>query len=356
MKKIKILAWPAYSNKHLNPYNYILYKSIEKHGVAVEDFSFNAKNMLKFWVYISKSYQIYHFHWPHNILVGNSRIKAFCNLIVFYSFIKFLKLMKKKIIWTVHNMEAHDKKYDRMHQWVDKILYRNVDGFISLNKVGINAIKEKLEKANKQKVVYTPHPHYKYYYKNSFSRECARQKLGIKSNKYVFLFLGQIKAYKNVIGLVKAFKSLEVRNKFLLIAGKIDDEIKDELFRLTDGANDIILYPSFVHDDDLQLFLNSADLVVTPYNAIFNSGSIFLNLSYSKPTLAPALWALPELQDTVGKSWIKMYSAPLCSNHLMKYIEDVHELQGKHPDLSPFEPDSVALQSIDFYKYILSIT
>ncbi|MEJ7683904.1 MAG: hypothetical protein WKG06_39805 [Segetibacter sp.] len=98
-------------------------------------------------------------------------------------------------------------------------------------------------------------------------------------------------------------------------------------------------------------------MVVTPYKKVFNSGSIFLNLSFNKPTLAPAMYAFEELQKKIGSYWIKTYEGELSSEILEKGMKEVIEEKSESlkPDLKLFDPEAIALKTINFYKILLNL-
>jgi len=354
MSKLRVLAWPAHSNQKDNPYNHILYNFIEKEGVPVSEYTFGARsfNMLMDFKRF-KEIKIFHMHWPRNIIVGNSYTRVLFNFSILYSLILLLKLSGKKVVWTVHNLDPHEKNYNAIRKLLNRVLYRHVDGFISLNEDGVSAIEQRMTKQS-QSIKFIPHLHYQHYYPNTISREEARKALTIPDDKFVFLFLGQIRRYKNILGFVKAFNELKSENKYLLIAGKVHHEVEKELEEAIEGVRDIKLFPAFVKDEDLQVYLNAADLVVTPYNQIFNSGSVFLNLSFGKPTLAPALGAIPEIQQTVGSQWITTYEGPLSSEHLEKAMNAVtSQPMGAKPAIDSFDPQYVANETLTFYQSLL---
>jgi beta-1,4-mannosyltransferase len=355
MKYFGVLGWPAYRTKKRNPYNYLIYSNIEKSNFPVYDFKVDLKHIYQFG--FSSKYKILHIHWPRiDILAVNRKTTAYRRFITFYLFVRIMKLFRKKLVWTVHNLTAHEIKYSSLQTRLDRILYKYVDGFITLNKVGIEVIRGKVSDFKRQKIAYIPHPHYIGYYRNEVSRDEARSKLGIGCDKFVFLFLGQLRPYKNVTGLIEAFKSLRSSNYILLIAGAAYDEVKAELREHLIGAENIRLYDFFVQEDDLQIFLNAADLAVTPYNKVFNSGSVFLNLSFNKPTLAPDVFTFTELKDTVGNRWVKTYTGSIDSDILLMAAEEVKKESKEtiKPGLENFDPEKIAMETIRFYHSLLA--
>src|SRR5699024_1267296 len=117
----------------------------------------------------------------------------------------------------------------------------NVDGFISLNKAGLEIIKNRAKNSKGKLFTHIEHPHYKNYYINQISKEEARIKLKIEKDKFVFLFFGQIRPYKNVISLVEAFIQLNEKDSILLIAGAVQKEIEEPLKCLVSGNDKIQL-------------------------------------------------------------------------------------------------------------------
>lgn len=353
-KKFGIYAWPAFATKENNPYNYLVYNSIEKQGHSVYEFSFKLKMIVR--LIISSQYKILHLHWPRrDLLTSNSRIKCWGRILIFYFFIKAIKFFNKKIIWTVHNIEAHEQKFPYLQKFITKILYNNVNGFITMNKMGLELIKKNVKCVNKQKIIFIAHPHFKNYYLNTLSKEEARSKLKIPSDKFVFLFLGLIKPYKNLPALIDSFDSLKAEKKLLLIAGKLSRGLQ-YLDKILEGTPGIVFYDAFVKNDDLQIFFNAADVVVSPYRKVFNSGSVFLNLSFNKPTLAPNIGAFPELKLRFGSQWIKTYEEDISAEILEKTMNEVIEENNEliRPDLEEFDPEVVAAKTLAFYESLLN--
>ncbi len=356
MKRFGILACPAWSTKAGNPYNYILYSNMEKQGYPIYEFDFAVRSSIKYA--LSNNYKIFHIHWPSNVIFGESEARANLRLNIFFAFINLIKLFNKKIVWTVHNLEDHEGKFPALQKKLNDFMYKKVDGFISLNQSGLELIKQKTAGNRHKKTAHIYHPHYRNYYKNEIGKALAREKLGVPMDKFVFLFLGQIRAYKNVTGLVEAYKALNHPNALLLIAGNVHEDIRDELQKHLENAADIKFVNSFVKDEDLQLYFNCADVVVTPYNKIFNSGSALLNLSFGKPTLAPDLWALKELRNLVGPQWIKTYQGHISAEVLEKGMAEIRQesvISAENgPDISRLDPESVSRETIAFYESLLA--
>ncbi len=345
MNRISVLGWPAKINKDLNPYNYILYTSIEKFDIKVIEF--NTQNLLKI-----NTYDLVHMHWPENIFLVNSYIRMLRNLLFFFFLFSFLKIAKKKIIWTVHNFKPHENKYPAASKIVHNILLNRIDAYICLTKYSANELEQKLAPDKKNKIYVVSHPLYKEFYKNETTKSQSLKKFNISENKFVFLFIGQVRSYKNVISLIKAFKAANIKDALLIIAGKVHDEVKEEIINVTKGVESIMLFPEFINDNDLQYFYNVCDLVVVPYKNVLNSGTAFLNLTFNKPMLVPNAGAFLELREMVGHKAIHIYNGELNASHLIEsrtIAYDIEDIQ----KINNFEPDKIALETIAVYDNVL---
>lgn len=355
MEKFGIYAWPAFRNKNLNPYNYLIYTPIAAQEYPVYEFYLNTKwKKQLFKRVVSSGYKVFHMHWPsHNILKAKNTAEAWERFICFYAIIKLMKIRGKKIFWTVHNLQNHEGNFPRLQRYIENVLYSNVDGFITMNKQGLELIKRRVKDPKKQRVAYIPHPHYKTYYLNNISQKEAREKIGVSNYDFIFLFIGQIRQYKNVPALIKAFKELNTKNTALVIAGSVyKDMSASALKELIGDAGNIKLYDYLIEDNDMQVFLNAADLVVNPYMGVFNSGSVLLNLSFNKPTLAPELYALTELKDLFGERWIKLYKGELTSGIMEQAMKHVIDDNAEYTELDAhiLDPETIAAKTVNFYK------
>lgn len=276
---MKVLAFPAFKNKKSNPYNYLLYKGIK--GADISEFSFSEALKL--------NYDVIHIHWPEWYLNSNFLVKAFFYSSALIFVLSFSKLFGKKIIWTVHNLKPHKVKYKVLNRLFWKLYTPLVDGIVSLSNTNEIVATEhfSLPKKIKKTVVY--HGLYSKIYENESSKYEARNRLGICKDKRVFLFLGQIKKYKNLTELITIFnESDKLKDDVLLIAGKFESESYYQEILTHKGSNENInIYNKFIDDSDLQYFFNASDLSILPFKEIFNSGSALLSITFNTPVILP---------------------------------------------------------------------
>lgn len=344
---MKIIAWPAFQNRVYNPYNYLLYSHLEKAGVSVEEFS---PISLLF-----KRYDIFHIHWPELVLVHPDPIRSLIKTYVFLSLIQWVKFRGARVVWTVHNLQAHETS---LHPTLNKILWPNflrlVDACISLSYAGKAQIQEAFPSLKNRPIFVVPHGHYRDTYPNQVSQSEARTQLGIPIHAQVITSFGQVRPYKNLPRLIEKFRELEGENLVLVIAGRsrLAKVEEDELKAIADDPR-IKLFLKFIPDEDVQLYLTAADLVVLPYLEILNSGSALLALSFNRPILVPNRGAMSELQQQVGSAWVSTYTGELTATILKETLDwTYNESRSEQAPLEDLSWSTLSEKTLTVYQAI----
>ena len=150
-----------------------------------------------------------------------------------------------------------------------------------------------------QKCVTIPHGSYVGVYPNNISQEEARKKLGLREDKFIYLFLGQIRDYKGVDVLLDAYSRVRTENTILVIAGVCRDP---ELRKLLNNSADdsTVWHDGLVSDDVLQNYFNAVDVAVLPFKKIITSGSALLALSFGKAVIIPTMGDLSKLPSSIS--------------------------------------------------------
>jgi glycosyltransferase involved in cell wall biosynthesis len=129
--------------------------------------------------------------------------------------------------------------------------------------------------------------------RTSITRAAAREHLGLLADERVLLFFGRITPYKGLEFLVDAFRRVRAHGEKvrLVIAGYPDrcpeywnnlrESIQPEIH-----AGEILLKAEFIPDEETELYFKAADAFVLPYREIFQSGVLFLGLSFGLPAFA----------------------------------------------------------------------
>ncbi len=158
-------------------------------------------------------------------------------------------------------------------------------------------------------------------YSQSYSRESARQELGIKE-EFVVLYFGMIRKYKGVRYLVEAFNKLPEEialHSRLIIAGENwgDEEGLERLIKDSPYNKQITFQPEFVPDAGVPKYFSAADVVALPYLRSAGSGVASLAMAYGKPIIISDLENLKEaLQDYQGTRLVPCGDATSVANKI----------------------------------------
>jgi beta-1,4-mannosyltransferase len=302
---------------------------------------------------IIKKYDIYHIHLPESVFTHQH---VTWNMYKLLSFMRFVKLRGTRIVWSVHNLEPHENSSYDCKDYVRSVL-RLADGVIFMNDSGRTLAIREFEGFMDKFYTVIPHGHYRGVYQNNISRAESRGKLGFSENERVILLFGKLSPYKGIASLIEAFKSLKDPDLRLVIAGKpVNEDYSNALRSIS--ADDNRIFSHFVHiaDDDVQLYMNSADLVVHPYLRSFTSGAAMLSLSFDKPILCANLGSMSDLEKEIRGDWVRLYEPPMTSEVLEEAINwAVQTDRSQTVDLGGFDWRLISMKTLEFYKSILEL-
>lgn len=293
---MKILFLPEWRKG--NPYQNALANSLSKENVEVKFASaIRILSLLK----PERKPAILHIHWQHLFFLGRNKIKTILKSTLFIGRLIMLKLFGIKIVWTVHNLYNHDERFKAIELFFGSILARLCDKLI----VHTNSAKQKVKEAFKIRrescIKIIHHGNYIAIYENAVNKVQARNQLKLNTKDTIFLCFGLIRRYKGVPELIGAFKKLNAPQTKLLIVGKpCSNEMADEVRKECDMDKNIKLVFEFVPDDEIQVYMNAADVVVSPYRDILTSGAVMLAISFGKPVIAPTIGGIQDILDEKG--------------------------------------------------------
>jgi glycosyltransferase involved in cell wall biosynthesis len=279
---MKILAFPRGLE---NPYQELLYGAMRAEGDRVRYLSLptpsatvNLPTIIpQLILWRMRGYRIFHLHWANAFSLQAKfwRTRALRQLPYWHYLLclKTIKLLGYKFIWTAHNALPHEQTFPDDIQArralvaaTDLVILHTTSTLSALEKLG----------ALPKKYIIIPHGSYIGVYPNTMNRETARKKLGLASDAFIYLYLGQIRGYKGIENLMDAYRRIKTEKNHLIVAGK--------------GSP-----TGFISDNDLQIYFNAADVVVLPFKQVTTSGSVLLALSFGKAVIIPALGDLASL-------------------------------------------------------------
>jgi glycosyltransferase involved in cell wall biosynthesis len=260
-----------------NPYCELLYAHVRRLGVDVV----SGDSGLRWLWRARRRVAALHIHWPER----HFRPGSFGSALGFAARLVAARALGHRIVWTVHNARPHDDG-TRGARLVHRTLLR-----LATLVVHCESARAVLGRAGEAAVV-VPHGSYVGHYPNHIGRTAARGRLHLEPAARVFVALGQMRPYKGLDDLVRAFEAIEDPHARLIVAG----EPVTASAVPTSADPRVRIVPERVGDDDLQMFLNAADVMVLPYRAVLTSGAAMLAFSFGRGVVAPRLGCLAELE------------------------------------------------------------
>ena len=276
-------------SESLNPYTRLLREALGKHGVAVRVVA--TPQGFLYAALMGEKPDVLHLHWIHPI--SKKRVLSLAKFSLFQAGLLLFRLRHVPIVWTIHNLEFHEKTF----QWLDRLNNRLVARIVNAVFVhGMNAIPlvEATLGIPAQRIYHTPHGNYV-----DAIPPIDRNSLPDKQGEGVnFLFFGAVRPYKGVMNLIEQFTQLEGAAT-LTIAG---DPQTVELRRQVEEAGRldqrIRLKLGYLPDDELAQLIFSCDVVVLPFTEVFSSGSVVMAITCGKPVVVPRIGLIGEYVDT----------------------------------------------------------
>ncbi len=207
----------------------------------------------------------------------------------------YYKLQRKKIALTAHNVNRgrRDSNDSILNRLTLRIQYRLVDHIF----VHTQKMKDELLAdfgVRERAVTVIRHPINNAFPDTNLTPGEAKRRLDITDNERAILFFGRLKPYKGLEYLLDAFRLLvdHPGHYRLIVAGEPKkgseeylDRILETIGREFDPAR-IVLRVQFIPNEEIELYLKAADVLVLPYKEIFQSGVLFLGYSFGLPVVA----------------------------------------------------------------------
>jgi D-inositol-3-phosphate glycosyltransferase len=207
----------------------------------------------------------------------------------------YYKMLGRKVTLTAHNVnqarrDANDSFLNRLTL---RIQYRLADHIF----VHTQKMKDELLQdfgVRDRAVTIIRHPVNNAFPDTDLTPDEAKKQLGIRNGEKTILFFGRIRPYKGLEYLLDAFQRVAAgRDDYrLIIAGEpkkgsenYQEQIEQQIQRTGVSAS-VIQKFQFIPDEDAELYLKAADVLVLPYKEIFQSGVLFLSLSFGLPVIA----------------------------------------------------------------------
>jgi len=299
-----------------NPYTNLLVSSLPEGRVRTTYFSW--KTML------TERFDVLHVHWPEQIVRHPRPLVAQLKSAFFLLFLLRIRLQRKAIVRTVHNLAPHEAGSS-----LERIVLRQLDRQTTLWLV----LNKSTPTADPDRTVVIEHGHYRDWYEEPPAEATVPGRL---------LAFGMIRAYKGIDDLVSAFRSTTDHSLSLHICGRPDgDETRVALAELADGDSRVKMTLEFIPDDVLGNEIAAAEAVVLPYREIHNSGVALLALSMNRPIIVRRSASTELLEQEFGTSWVHLFDSDLTGATLEHALTTLRAAQ---------RPERVDMSSRDWTK------
>ena len=304
-----------------NPYQRLLYDELAKLGFPLAP---PAKLKTR-WLWSSrKLVGVLHFHWPQGYWRYNRDPARFrgalsgLTLMAFTGRLLLARLLRYRIVWTVHQVYPHEVVAARIDRCGAIVLAALSHLLLAHDEATARSVEQELGRSAR-KLEIVPHGSYIGVYPEGRDRATVRAELGVSEDSVAFLCFGDLRAYKAVEVVLKAFQEADASNAVLLLAGAIGDEHVASSARAAIAADPRIRpLLGLIPDDRVAEVFAAADVAVLPRGDGGTSGALVLALSQGLPVVSAATETYVQLSGGQTTGWT---FAPGASESMREAIE-----------------------------------
>lgn len=313
-----------------NPYTIMLTEAVRAvPGAEVDNFTWRRA--------LLGSYDVFHVHWPENLVSGQSPLKTLVRQVLFVAFLERIRRRRVALVRTLHNLDRPsgisrveslllDSADRRTHLWI------TLNDFTPVPPGAAHAA--------------IPHGHYREWFRPFARSPEVRGRI---------CYFGRIRRYKGVERLVSAFKQIDEVSTGpirLWIGGlPSSPDLVQSLIDLIDGDERVSLDLGFQSDADIVSMVSTSELVVLPYVAMHNSGASLAALSLDTPVLVPDNEVNRALALEVGPAWVQVFAGELDSDALTSALLAVRTAdRSDRPDLSRRQWPEAGFRHVAAYR------
>lgn len=278
-------------DERVNPYGGLLARGLAPLGVTMEP----GWRIDTEWVRAQHGrVDVLHMNWLHKFYADPDREVRQARFRELVEGLVLARRLGMRLVWTVHNLyphETHDAQTDRRGRRLVCALAHAVIVHCEHARALV------AEHFGRTKDVFTiPHGNFMDVYPNTVGRAEARNALGLPEDAFVYVFFGNIRAYKGVERLLEVFSKMPGERLRLVIAGRLHPNYQGPLRDGLDTLDERIVFrPGTVSIQEMQTYFNAADAAVMPFVDTLTSGSAITALGFGCPVILPTVGCLPEL-------------------------------------------------------------
>ena len=208
-----------------------------------------------------------------------------------------VKIRRKKIILTVHNVVGHES--GTIDVLFSGLMYRMADAFIIHSDTNRQTLTKRFLIPPKN-ISIIPYGTLTFYNQHPVTKRRARKYFRLQNDQKVILFFGTIRKYKGLDVLIRAFFMVRqsIQGVTLLIAGECweDWQYYNELIEQLSLSEAVIPFIRYIPTSEVQYYYIASDLLVLPYcHFESQSGPGTIGLSFGKAMIVSNAGSLPLL-------------------------------------------------------------
>ena len=283
---------------HENRYFDLMLDALEARGLRVVPTDMRRLLLLRF--------DILHLNFPTHYVTQSGPIKAAASSTLFAGVFLLARLFRRRIVYTVHDVVPLNSRHEWLLWRYYAFVRRCVDGYIFLSTSSRASFLERFpDQAGKP---WRLAPHGPYPAKLlSRSERAGLHDAAAGTGALLVGFLGVIKPYKNVAALARLPEQLaDGRRVHLMVAGPAEPgheaAVKAALAKRSPSS--VTRLPARLSNCELDLLVQSVDVVLLPYQRGSNSGAALLVLSNKGRLIGSTLPIFRQLAEEVGAPWV----------------------------------------------------
>ncbi len=285
-RRLRVLQYPD----SWNPYLRCLREALARHEVDVKVVG-SAWRL--FVAALHERPDVLHLHWVHPH--GRNAVVTLAKFLLVQAGIRLFRARGTRIVWTIHNLESHEKNYVVLDRLNSRLVARQVDAAFVHARSQIGTVCRILH-LSPERVHHVPHGNYASCVPECFTSSSRNASRPARTQTR-FLYFGLIRPYKGVLELIEAFRSMD-GSAMLTIAGRPQGEGMKEAVESAAAADPRIrLRLEYVSEGELSELIAECDIVVLPFTEIFTSGSVVMAITCAKPVIVPDSESLREYVD-----------------------------------------------------------
>lgn len=205
-----------------------------------------------------------------------------------------------KIYWVFHNRVSHEREQGIECRSNISFLLENVSDIIILSHSSVKYLYEYAPQLDESKIHYLPHPEYIGNY-GSLENKTFKKKIG--ESRFVFGCIGSLRPDKNIELAIRAFQRFPYRqdSKLFIVGGLDREDYLEPLVKLIDNDENILLLPERVPDYMMNFYVESADVLVLPYDVktSMNSGVMLLAFTNKRTVIVSDICMAEEFDEAL---------------------------------------------------------